>query len=69
MEQSGQRRKEGKQRPTAPPALRVGDWGRERIVIPEEERTRSLNLFSRLPEFLIQSLLRFGRLKDLRGMR
>ena len=30
-------RKAGKQRPTAPPAFRVGQWERERIVVPEEE--------------------------------
>jgi hypothetical protein len=34
----------------------------------KQERTWLLNLFSCLPIFLIQSLIRFGRLKNLRGM-
>jgi hypothetical protein len=35
----------------------------------KQERTCSLNLYSCLPVFLIQSLLRFGRLKNLRDVR
>ena len=34
-------RKAGKKRPTAPPALRVGQLGRERILVPEEESGKS----------------------------
>jgi hypothetical protein len=47
---------------TQSPQSRKGPEGFMRNA-RKQERTSSLNLFSCLPVFLIQSLLRFGRLK------
>jgi len=45
-------RKAGRQRPTAPPAVRVEQWDKQRIVVPEEERGSAGKAF---PAFLFSS--------------
>jgi hypothetical protein len=48
-------RKAGKQHPSAPPALRAGQWEKERIVVREEDASGFS--FSAFPAFLLSSFI------------